>query len=46
MKNKLYFTSNSKKEEQKAFQAIKKEQKSIGYYALPEQDITPILELL
>ncbi len=35
MKNKLYFNSNSKKEEQRAFEAIKKEQKSIGYYSLP-----------
>ena len=44
MKNKLYFTSVSKKEEERAFQAIKKEQKSIGYYSLPEQDISSILE--
>ncbi len=44
MKNKLYFSSISRKEEQRAFEAIKKEQNSIGYYTLPEQDITPILE--
>lgn len=44
MKNKLYFNSNSSKEEQRAFEAIKKEQKSIGYYSLPEQDISSILE--
>ncbi len=44
MKNKLYFSSNSRKEEQRAFQAIKKEQKSIGYYSLPDQDVTSILE--
>jgi glucose-6-phosphate isomerase len=44
MKNKLYFSSINRKEEQKAFEAIKKEQNSIGYYSLPEQDITPILE--
>jgi len=44
MKNKLYFTSNSRKEEQKAFQAIKKEQESIGYYSLPDQNISSILE--
>ena len=43
MKNKLYFTSNSKKEEQHAFQAIKNERNSIGYYALPSQDISSIL---
>ena len=44
MKNKLYFTSNSRKEEQKAFQAISKEQESIGYYSLPNQDISSISE--
>ena len=44
MKNKLYFNSNSKKEEQRAFNAIKKEQNSIGYYSLPDQDVTSILE--
>jgi glucose-6-phosphate isomerase len=44
MKNTLYFSSNNRKEEQKAFEAIKKEQETIGYYALPEQDINPILE--
>jgi len=43
MKNKLYFSSTSKKEEQKAFQAIKKERNSIGYYALPSQDVSSIL---
>lgn len=43
MKNKLYFTSGSKKEEQKAFKAIKKERNSIGYYALPSQDVSSIL---
>ncbi len=44
MKNKLYFSSSSRKEEQRAFQAINKEQEEIGYYALPDQDVTPILE--
>jgi glucose-6-phosphate isomerase len=44
MKNKLYFTSTNKEVQQKAFQAIEKEQDRIGYYGLPEQDITPILE--
>ncbi|MEA2047396.1 MAG: glucose-6-phosphate isomerase [Campylobacterota bacterium] len=43
MKNKLYFTSGSKKEELKAFQAIKEERNHIGYYSLPEQDTTSIL---
>ena len=44
MKNKLHFTSTDKEVQQKAFQAIEKEQNNIGYYGLPEQDITPILE--
>ncbi len=44
IKNKLYFSSISKRAEEKAFEAIVKEQKSIGYYALPDQDIGPILE--
>mgnify|MGYP000427499812 FL=1 len=44
MKNILYFSSNSRKEEQRAFETIKKEQNSIGYYSLPDQDITSILE--
>jgi glucose-6-phosphate isomerase len=44
MKNTLYFSSNNRKEEQKAFEAIKEEQESIGYYGLPDQDINPILE--
>jgi glucose-6-phosphate isomerase len=44
IKNKLYFNSISKKTEDKAFEAIVKEQESIGYYALPDQDISQILE--
>jgi len=44
MKNRLYFTSTNEKEQQIAYRAILEEQKSVGYYALPEQDITPILE--
>jgi len=44
MKNKLYFPCIDTKTQEKAFKAIVEEQKSIGYYALPEQDITPILE--
>ena len=44
MINRLYFSSQDKNVQEKAFQAIVKEEKSIGYYALPEQDITPILE--
>ncbi|WP_371875201.1 glucose-6-phosphate isomerase [Sulfurovum sp. XGS-02] len=44
IKNKLYFSSISKRAEEKAFDAIVEEQKTIGYYTLPDQDIGPILE--
>ncbi|OYY55822.1 MAG: glucose-6-phosphate isomerase, partial [Sulfurovum sp. 28-43-6] len=44
MKNKLYFNANNTKEEQRAFEAIVKEQETVGYYALPNQDVSPILE--
>jgi len=44
MKNKLYFKSDAKEVQTSAFKAIEKEQESIGYYALPEQDISPVLE--
>jgi len=44
MKNTLYFKLKNKKDQEDAFDAIVKEQKSIGYYSLPEQDISPILE--
>ncbi len=44
MINKLYFTSEDENTQRKAFDAIVKEQKSIGYYTLPDQDVTPILE--
>jgi glucose-6-phosphate isomerase len=43
MINRLYFTPQDEKIQKKAFQAIEEEQKSIGYYALPDQDISPIL---
>ena len=43
MKNKLYFKLKNKKVQEEAFSAICEEQKHIGYYALPEQDISPIL---
>ena len=43
MINKLYFTSLDEQVQQKAFRAIEEEQRSIGYYTLPDQDITPIL---
>jgi len=44
MINRLYFDSTHPKAEKHVFNAILKEQKTIGYYALPEQDITPVLE--
>jgi glucose-6-phosphate isomerase len=44
MINTLYFASLDEHVQKKAFQAIEEEQKSIGYYALPDQDITPILK--
>ena len=44
MKSNLFFTSIDNKTQEKAFQAIVEEQKTIGYYTLPEQDITPIIE--
>ena len=44
MINKLYFDSNNTTVQKNAFEAIQKEQEHIGYYALPDQDITEILE--
>ena len=44
MINKLYFNSIHPEAEENVFHAIVKEQKTIGYYALPEQDITSVLE--
>ena len=44
MKNTLYFKLKNKKDQEEVFDAICKEQEDIGYYSLPEQDITPILE--
>jgi len=43
MINKLYFDPQNEQMQKKAYNAIEEEQKSIGYYALPDQDITPIL---
>ena len=43
MKNKLYFRLKNKQDQERAYSAIEKEQASIGYYALPEQDISSIL---
>ena len=44
MKNKLYFDITLKEKAKIAFEATQKEQESIGYYHLPEQDISPIIE--
>jgi len=43
MTNQLYFTSEDEAVQDKAFEAIRAEQEYIGYYHLPEQDVTPIL---
>ena len=43
MINKLHFHSNDKAKQEKAFTSIVKEQKSVGYYALPNHDISSIL---
>ena len=44
MINILYCKDENKAIQDKAFKAIEKEQESIGYYGLPEQDIQPILD--
>jgi len=44
MLNKLYFDIHAPKTQEKAFETIVKEQRDIGYYALPDQDLSPILE--
>jgi glucose-6-phosphate isomerase len=41
--NTLYFTSRDENTQRRAFDAIVEEQKRIGYYTLPDQDIAPIL---
>jgi glucose-6-phosphate isomerase len=44
VKNTLHFKLKNKEVQESAFKAIVEEQKSIGYYALPEQDITSLLD--
>jgi len=44
MINRLYFASQDVNTQKRVFDAIVEEQKTIGYYALPDQDISPILE--
>lgn len=43
MKNILYFEEDDSARQEKAFEAIKKEKENVGYYALPEQDISELL---
>ena len=43
MTNTLYLRLQNKQTQEKAFDAISKEAETIGYYALPEQDISEIL---
>ena len=42
MKNRLHFNINLNNKAQEVYQALQKEEKSIGYYTLPEQDTTTI----
>jgi len=44
MKNNLCFPSLDTENQKKAFNAIVKEQDTIGYYTLPEQDISQVLQ--
>lgn len=44
MVNKLYFASHYQEEEKRAFDAIVKEKETVGYYNLPQQDISQYLE--
>jgi len=44
MKNKLHFHSTLDEKANLTFSALQKEKKNIGYYALPEQDISSILD--
>jgi len=44
MKNKLHFHSTVDEKANHAFTTLKKEQAHIGYYALPEQDISSVLD--
>ncbi|RRS32464.1 MAG: glucose-6-phosphate isomerase [Epsilonproteobacteria bacterium (ex Lamellibrachia satsuma)] len=44
MINKLYFTTTNEEAQKNAFDAIEEEQSSIGYYDLPEQNISSILD--
>jgi len=43
MKNKLHFKISLNEKSQNAFEAIKREKKTVGYFGLPEQNIKPIL---
>ena len=43
MINKLHFSIHADTEKQRAFDAISKEREHIGYYALPNQDISDVI---
>jgi len=44
MINKLYFNCHDSQVQRNAYNAIVKEQENIGYYSLPDHDITSIIE--
>jgi len=44
MKNKLYFQSTLNDKTRSVYDAVTEEKNTIGYYALPKQNIAPILE--
>jgi glucose-6-phosphate isomerase len=44
MKNKLYFSSSDTTAQEKAFKSIVKEKITVGYYSLPEQDISALIQ--
>ncbi len=44
MLNKLYFASGNEQIQRNVLEAIRSEQNSVGYYSLPDQDITPVLD--
>ena len=43
MINRLYFPQQAEQTKKKALQTLIEESRHVGYYALPNQDITPIL---
>ncbi len=43
MKNKLHFNTTLGEKAKLAFSALEKEKENVGYYTLPEQDISTVL---